>query len=281
MVRTLKTIFNADDFGISPGVNRAIVQAHTQGCLNSTSLMITLKYAPQAIELARTLPDLHIGLHANLTNEQAVLPHAEIPLLTDENGKFCHGFVDLALLSVLHPIELKRQVKAEIKAQLDKALAAGVKLEHLDSHRHVHMIPLLFKAFMELQQEYGLGRLRFVNERFWRTVRATSVGEGLKDGGLIKNWVLTACAVANRVLWGFRSDTYFYSMVHTCKLSRDKVKNVAVPQEYAAVELGIHPGMPEVDKDYLPDVFDDNILRNWRAKELETLMDKDLAKEFR
>ena len=116
-------IFNADDFGISAGVNQAIYKAHTEGVLNSTSIMITLKYVSDALNLAKKMPNLNIGLHANLTNESSILSSAEIPLLVDENGKFKHGFVNLAILSVLHPRELKRQAKAEIKAQIDKALS--------------------------------------------------------------------------------------------------------------------------------------------------------------
>lgn len=273
-------IFNADDFGISPGVNQAIFKAHTEGVLNSTSIMITLKFVPEALELAKQMPDLNIGLHGNLTNENSVLSQKEIPLLVNENGKFKHGFVNLALLSLLYPKELKRQVKAEIRAQIEKAKAAGIRLSHLDSHRHVHMIPGIFKAFMELQQEYKIPRLRFINENPCATIKATPTKEWLTDGGLIKNLVLTSCAVINRILWGYKSDTYFYSIVNTCKISRDKLKNIKVPAGYQAVEIGIHPGMPDIDKQHLSDVFDDNILRDYRRKELETLLDKSVVREF-
>ena len=276
----LKKIFNADDFGISPGVNQAIVKAHKEGVLNSTSIMINLKYAPQAVELAGQMPDLNIGLHANLTNEMPVLSRHRIPLLVDERGKFAHGFVDLALLSVLHPRELKRQVKIEVKAQIEKALAAGIKLTHLDSHRHVHMIPGIFKAFLELQQEYKIPRLRFVNENPWLTIKSTKGYEWLKDGGLVKNLVLVSCAMLNKLLWKYKSDTYFYSIINTCKISRDKLKDIKIPAGYQAVEVGIHPGMPSVDREYLADVFDRNILKDWRQKELETLLDKTVEQEF-
>ena len=276
----LKKIFNADDFGISPGVNQAIAKAHKEGVLNSTSIMINLKYAPQAVELAGQMPDLNIGLHANLTNEMPVLSRHRIPLLVDERGKFAHGFVDLALLSVLHPRELKRQVKIEVKAQIEKALAAGIKLTHLDSHRHVHMIPGIFKAFLELQQEYKIPRLRFVNENPWLTIKSTKGYEWLKDGGLVKNLVLISCAMLNKLLWKYKSDTYFYSIINTCKISRDKLKDIKIPAGYQAVEVGIHPGMPSVDREYLADVFDRNILKDWRQKELETLLDKTVEQEF-
>lgn len=276
----LKKIFNADDFGISPGVNQAIFKAHTEGVLNSTSIMINLKYAPQAIELSQQMPNLQIGLHANLTNEYSVLSKHRIPLLVDNHGKFCNGFVNLALLSITHPQELKRQVKIEVKAQIEKALAAGIKLTHLDSHRHVHMIPIIFKAFLELQEEYKIPRLRFVNENPYLTIKSTQGIEWLKDGGLIKNLVLGSCAIANKLLWGYKSDIYFYSIINTCKLSRDKLKNIQIPQGYKAVEVGIHPGLPKVDKGYLADVFDKNILKDWRQRELETLLDKTIEQEF-
>ena len=273
-------IFNADDFGISAGVNQAIYKAHTEGVLNSTSIMITLKYVSDALNLAKKMPNLNIGLHANLTNESSILSPTEIPLLVDENGKFKHGFVNLAILSVLHPKELKRQAKAEIKAQIDKALSCGIKLSHLDSHRHIHMIPSIFKAFMELCQEYNIPRLRFVNENPLLTIKSTQSKEWLTDGGLIKNLVLTSCAIANRILWKYKSDTYFYSIVNTCKITRDKLKNIKIPAKYKAVEVGIHPGMPEIDKQNIADVFDDNILKDYRYKELQTLLDKTVEQEF-
>lgn len=273
-------IFNADDFGISKGVNEAIFKAHTQGVLNSTSIMITLKHVPEALELAKQMPNLNIGLHANLTNENSVLSKDEIPLLVDDNGKFRHGFVNLAVLSVLHPKELKNQAKKEIRAQIEKAKNSGIKLAHLDSHRHIHMIPSIFKACMELAEEYNIPRLRFVNENPITTIKQTSSKEWLTDGGLIKNLVLISCAIVNKVLFNFKSDTYFYSIINTCKISRDKLNSYKVPGSYKAVEIGIHPGLPEIDKQNMADVFDDNILKEYRQKELETLLDKTVIQEF-
>ena len=275
-----KLIFNADDFGISQGVNEAIFRAHTEGVLNSTSIMITLKYVPQALELAKQMPNLNIGLHANLTNENSVLNKEEIPLLVNENGKFKHGFVNLAVLSVLHPKELKNQAKKEIKAQIEKACSCGIKLTHLDSHRHIHMIPAIFKACMELAEEYNIPRLRFVNENPFTTIKQTKSKDWITDGGLIKNLVLISCAVVNKILFGFKSDTYFYSIINTCKITRDKLKSYKVPNAYNVVEIGIHPGLPEIDKQNMADVFDDNILKDYRQKELETLLDKSVAQEF-
>ena len=91
------------------------------------------------------------------------------------------------------------------------------------------MIPSIFKAFMELQEEYNIPRIRYVNENPLRTIKSTSSKEWITDGGLIKNLVLISCAIVNKLLWKHKSDTYFYSIVNTCKISRDKVKNIQVP----------------------------------------------------
>ena len=60
----------------------------------------------------------------------------------------------------------------------------------------------------------------------------------------------------------------------------DKLKNIKIPAKYKAVEVGIHPGMPEIDKQNIADVFDDNILKDYRYKELQTLLDKTVEQEF-
>ena len=68
-----KIIINADDFGLCDGVNRAVVQAHTQGILTSTTIMANMPAAPQAIELARQLPTLGVGVHLNLSEGKPYL----------------------------------------------------------------------------------------------------------------------------------------------------------------------------------------------------------------
>ena len=112
----IKKIFNADDFGISKGVNAAIVKAHKEGILNSASLMVNQKYASEAVDLASDMPDLELGLHINLTNEYPASKKEKIPLLVDENGKLKNGFVNLLMLSVLHPKEFSKQTETEIRS---------------------------------------------------------------------------------------------------------------------------------------------------------------------
>lgn len=267
---TLQKIFNADDFGISKGVNAAIVKAHREGILNSASLMINQKYAAEAVKLAKEMPELEMGLHVNLTNEYPAASAQEIPLLVDGQGKLKNGFVNLLLLSFFKPRQLRQQVEIEMRAQIAKYLTTGLPLQHLDSHRHVHMIPQIFKAMRKLQKEFEVPRIRVMNENIFNTLKYNHNKSWLFDGALIKYVLLRFLCWWN----GYKNDVYFYTLMYTCKIAKEQFSGVKIPQGYKAVEIMIHPGMPEIDKQYPEDVWDENILSPYRTVELKTLLDK-------
>lgn len=270
---TLQKIFNADDFGISKGVNAAIVKAHRKGILNSASLMINQKYAAEAVNLAKKMPELEMGLHVNLTNEYPAAPAQEIPLLVDGQGKLKNGFVNLLLLSFFKPRQLRLQVEIEMRAQIAKYLTTGLPLQHLDSHRHVHMIPQIFKTMRKLQKEFEVPRIRVMNENIFNTLKYNHNKSWLFDGALIKYVLLRFLCWWN----GYKNDVYFYTLMYTCKIAKEQFSGVKIPQGYKAVEIMIHPGMPEIDKQYPEDVWDENILSPYRTVELETLLDKKVS----
>lgn len=267
---TLQKIFNADDFGISKGVNAAIVKAHREGILNSASLMINQKYAAEAVNLAKKMPELEMGLHVNLTNEYPAASAQEIPLLVDGQGKLKNGFVNLLLLSFFKPRQLRLQVEIEMRAQIAKYLTTGLPLQHLDSHRHVHMIPQIFKTMRKLQKEFEVPRIRVMNENIFNTLKYNHNKSWLFDGALIKYVLLRFLCWWN----GYKNDVYFYTLMYTCKIAKEQFSGVKIPQGYKSVEIMIHPGMPEIDKQYPEDVWDENILSQYRTVELETLLDK-------
>ncbi len=271
-----RVIFNADDFGISLGVNAAIEKAYHEGILNAASLMVNQKYAAQAVEIAKKMPDLDLGLHVNLTNEYAALTHDQIPLLTDENGRFKNGFVKLLWLSILHPKKLRSEVRAEIEAQIQKALLMGAQLTHIDSHRHVHMIPVIFDEMLNLKEKYQISRIRTINESAVLTLCTNKNKSYFKDGGLVKYALLKFFYYLN----GYVSKTYFYTMLYTCKLSKEHFQKVLIPKGFDNVEIMIHPSVTSIDQNHKEDIFDLNVLSSWREKELETLLDKKVSENF-
>lgn len=272
----LKKIINADDFGISPGVNSAIVRAFKKGVLNSTSMMMNVAYTDQAIALYKQNPGLNVGVHLNLTNQlnQRPLAHPkDIGLLVDKDGRLKHGFVSLMLLSFFKKKELSRQLEIEMRAQIDKAFESGIVPTHLDSHRHVHMIPAVFKVAQKLQKQYGIARLRVLNENVFYTFLTAKNWKCFWDGGLIKYAVLKTFYYWNRT----KSDTYFYSVVYTTRLFGKNVRKIKVPRKFAAVEFGTHPSMIEVDAANFEPAFYNYLLdRKDRRDEFDAIMDKSL-----
>jgi predicted glycoside hydrolase/deacetylase ChbG (UPF0249 family) len=268
----IKKIFNADDFGISQGVNAAIIKAHKEGILSSASLMVNQKYAAEAVDLAADMPDLELGLHINLTNEYPASKKEKIPLLVNENGKFKHGFVNLLLLSIFRRKEFSKQIETEIRAQVQKYYAFGLKLNHIDGHRHVHLIPAVFKIVKKIAAENDVKRIRTMNENLFNTIKQNKDKSYLFDGGLIKYFVLRTLTFWN----GYKSDVYFYTILYTCKITKERFNNIKIPHGFKAVEIMIHPSIPEIDRQNLSDVWDENILSEYRTKELETLLDKNV-----
>lgn len=130
-----KLIVNADDFGLSPGVNRGIIRAHREGIVTSATLMVNMEAVAHAVALARTSPSLPVGIHLVFT---AGRPLAEgVDSLTGPDGRFLRGS---ALLDSARPDHLER----EVRAQLAAFRSTGLPLSHIDSHHHVHQeIPAL------------------------------------------------------------------------------------------------------------------------------------------
>ncbi|MBP5352511.1 MAG: ChbG/HpnK family deacetylase [Alphaproteobacteria bacterium] len=273
----LKKIFNADDFGISRGVNAAIEKAYRDGILNSASLMVNQKYADEAVAMACKMPHLATGLHLNLTNEKSAADPKMIPLLVDDNGKLKNGFVKLLILSFLHPHKFTRQVMIEVRAQVRKYLQTELPFCHIDGHRHVQMIPAVFKVVRKIQKEYGVPRVRVMNENLWNTIKQNRQTSYLFDGGLVKYIILRFLCWWN----GYRSDVYFYTTLFTCKISAEQFRNIRIPKGYEAIEVMIHPGMPEIDSLTPEDVWDTNILSPYRTLELETLLNKDVPNNIK
>src|SRR5437667_8360151 len=117
----VKVIFHADDFGLAPAVNAGIVEAHQRGLLRSTSLMVSADAAEDAAALARSLPDLDVGLHVTLVEERPVLPPDRIPSLVTE-GRFwpSHGAVFARYATGRWNVA---EAAAEVAAQWDRLAA--------------------------------------------------------------------------------------------------------------------------------------------------------------
>lgn len=189
-------IVNGDDFGFSHGVNLAIIKAHEQGVLTSTSLMVTGDAFDEAIALAQAHPNLAIGLHLVVVRGKAVLPPSQIPHLVDSNGYFPNSPLKAGLLYQFSS-QARRELQLEIRAQLEKFRQTGLELSHVDGHKHLHVHPFVLRTLVELAGEFNIKLIRLPYEELeftlnldksnlltkliwsWIFARLRSYGEGL------------------------------------------------------------------------------------------------------
>jgi hopanoid biosynthesis associated protein HpnK len=151
-------IVNADDFGISRGVNRGIVEAHRSGIVTSASLMANLTSAEDALTRAAICPDLGLGLHLTLTAGRPLSRPAQVPTLVDDSGYFLVLGTLLGQLARgrVHRDDLRR----ELSAQVEWALKRGVQPTHIDSHHHIHIFPAVTSVVVDLAREHRIHWVR-------------------------------------------------------------------------------------------------------------------------
>ena len=156
-------IINADDFGLSPGANRGIIQAWQLGILTSTSIMPGGAAFEEAVALAKANPGLQVGLHLTLVQGRGVLPRQGLPSLVDDSGDFGNDPV-LAGMRYFFLKPLRKKLFREIEAQILKCREAGLQLSHLDGHLNIHMHPVVFDILTELMPKYGIESFRISRE---------------------------------------------------------------------------------------------------------------------
>lgn len=153
-------IVNADDLGLTKGVNRAIRTAHLDGIVTSTSLLTVARHREDAIAMLEATPTLSVGLHLALVGEDPpILSAREVPTLVDRRGRFpltYRAFLARAAAGRVDPAE----VRAELAAQLEVGASAGVRFSHLDSHQHLHLWPLVASVVLDLARAHGIGHVR-------------------------------------------------------------------------------------------------------------------------
>jgi glycosyltransferase involved in cell wall biosynthesis/predicted glycoside hydrolase/deacetylase ChbG (UPF0249 family) len=162
-----RLIVNADELGLTEGVNQAIAEAFEHGIVTSTSLIVNMWALDSGVRTARRL-GIPVGVHLNLTDGAPVLSVDRVSSLVDEAGRF---FSRRALLwRASRGLVNRHDVEAELAAQIARARDAGLEPTHLDSHQHVYIHPLIFEVVIELARQHRLAirspRERLLTDRF-------------------------------------------------------------------------------------------------------------------
>ena len=236
-------IVNADDLGMTPGTNRAIFEGHDNGAITHTSVMANADYFEEAMEGMRSRRGLGLGMHLNLTYGKALVPD---PLYCDENGIFNLGYGTLLKRSDDAFISA---VKKEFEAQIQRVLEnydSSAGLTHIDSHRHIHLIPHLYPVVATLADKYTIPRVRLIKERFVDSLKLAGRFNFILNGGIIKYMLLRSFSAIDAKKADRYGDMKFYSILYTGVVSPDILKKLEKSSEN--YEIMIHPGYPEMDR---------------------------------
>lgn len=164
-------IVTADDFGMTVPVNEGIEAAHRNGILSATSLMTGGEAFDDAVERARHLPKLGVGLHIHLVDSRPVLPPVQIPDLVGPDGSFSNN-PELFGFKLFFSPEMRRQADAEIAAQFERFQKTGLVMDHVNGHHHFHMHPVVTDAIAKLAPKFGSPPVRFPVEPFGPSYQA-------------------------------------------------------------------------------------------------------------
>jgi chitin disaccharide deacetylase len=156
-----RLLINADDFGLTPGVNRAIGEAHTRGVVTSATLMANGAAFDDALRAAQSTPRLSIGCHVVLVDGSPVLPASEVPSLINlrNTGHFRQSLSKFALLAGSGRL-VPKQLEAEVAAQIRKLQNAGIAVSHLDSHKHTHLFSNVLRPLLRAAEACEIRAIR-------------------------------------------------------------------------------------------------------------------------
>jgi hopanoid biosynthesis associated protein HpnK len=180
-------IVTADDFGLHPVVNEGIERASRAGVLTAASLMMGAPALDDAVRRARRLPALRVGLHVVLADGWATLAPEAIPGLVDRDGHMDGRMFERGVRYFAIP-GIRRQLEAEIRSQFAAFARTGLRLDHVNVHKHFHLHPTLLSLLIRIGRDYGMAAIRVPDEPLW--FAADSGWRALAGAALLRPWIL-------------------------------------------------------------------------------------------
>jgi hopanoid biosynthesis associated protein HpnK len=186
-----RLIVNADDFGLTAGVNRGIVEAHTGGIVTSTTLMANSAAFEDAVQVASSNPELSVGCHLVLVDGAPLLGPDKVSSLMDSRkpGHFRKDISGFAVRALSGRLDAN-QIEAEATAQIRKLQSAGIQVSHIDTHKHTHMFPQVLRPLLRAAQACSVRAIRnpFGRVVFSLVARHPSLWKRYSQVSLLNAW---------------------------------------------------------------------------------------------
>ena len=240
MLRQL--VVNADDFGLTVGVNDGIFDAHDRGILTSASVFANAPATADAIRRVRVRPSLGVGVHLALVDGTPMLPPNRVPTLVEDDGRFRASWKPFIVACLRGRVAFE-EVERELTAQIERLQSEGIPLTHLDAHKHVHAFPPMFAIVARLAERFRIPVVRVPYER-WSPVwgddkqRRTARRQALLNVAMLP-WARRDYRTAR--MHGLRAPQ-FVGRIHTGVLSVDSFEGILRRLRPGVSELMVHPG---------------------------------------
>jgi hopanoid biosynthesis associated protein HpnK len=237
-----RLIINADDFGSSPQVNEAVERAHTKGVLTSATIMTNMSGFEEAVAIAKRLPRLGVGVHLNLFKSAPLSDDSQVRCLVDSQGRFRYSPRMLAFLATFCH-QVRRAIKIEMSAQIQKLFDSGLHPTHLDSHKHIHWSGAVYPIVCSLAGKFDISAVRYC----WEPAAVSNVPWPLTTPeGKQAARRLRRMAVLNRFYDSklIRTEVT-YGLTHIGRIDTNFFKAVSLYTSARTAELMTHPATEE------------------------------------
>jgi chitin disaccharide deacetylase len=242
-------ILNADDFGMTKGINEAIIRAHREGILTSTTLMANAPAFGDAVERARANPTLGVGVHLVLVGGPPVAPVEKIESLVDENGELTRSLASFVAQVTTGRLR-QEHIETELRAQIEKVRASGIEPTHVDSHKHTHAHPRVMESVARVARDCRIFRIRKPFEALrdsWSSTRIEGVGGVTQLMGAVAAQIsLPRFASVSRE-YGLRSPDRFLGLAMTGQISSAVLRSMIDTVDEGTTEIMLHPGLCDDD----------------------------------
>jgi predicted glycoside hydrolase/deacetylase ChbG (UPF0249 family) len=244
-----RLILNADDFGLTRGVNRAIAELHAAGALTSATLMANGPAFDDAVSIARAHPTLGVGCHIVLTDGTPVSHPADIPSLIGTDGKTFRPSLADFLLAVLRGRVDEEDIAREAAAQVQRLQRAGIDVTHLDTHKHTHILPGVARPLLFVAARAGVGAIRNPFEEPWSLALTRSDLMRSLQVRVMRSLRVRFAALPQIASGEVQTTSGTIGISATGSLTEPILRSLAAALPEGVWELVLHPGYNDRDLD--------------------------------
>jgi predicted glycoside hydrolase/deacetylase ChbG (UPF0249 family) len=247
-----KLIINADDFGLTSGINLAVSECAEAGLLRSATLMPNGEAFDDAVKTAKGQGGLRTGIHFALTGLKPVLAAGKLHGLAGEGGFLPSGPGGL-LKKIAGRNSLRDDIRRELFAQAEKVFDSGLSVTHFDSHKHVHIIPVVLDIMIEIAGRFSVKAMRdpFEAEGAWRFFHDIEKNERIK---FLKQYAVARASSFSRPQFmarvrkaGIQTPAVLYGISPTGFINEKIIRRICGMLKAGISELMTHPGIVDAD----------------------------------